>query len=130
MAEVLARAMASERGLSLDFRSAGIRASGGQPASKEAREILAEEGLDLSGHRSRSLDESGGVDLILVMEASQREALDGFGSQVLLFSEWAGESTPGPDLEDPYGQERAAYEATFRRILEYLEEGFRRIEQG
>lgn len=130
MAEFLARAMASERGFSLNFRSAGIRASDGQPASKEARELLAEMGLDLSGHQSRSLEGNEEADLILVMETSQRELLERKGLRVLLFSEWAGESAPGPDLEDPYGQDRAAYEVVFRRIREYLEKGFCRIEQG
>ena len=57
--------------------SAGTWATPGQPALPEVYEAAQRIGIDLSAHRSRRLsrDLLSGYDLILVMQASQQEAL-------------------------------------------------------
>ena len=57
--------------------SAGMWAEPGQPVPEPVQEIAGQYGLDLSGHRSRRVDREllASQDLVLVMQASQREAL-------------------------------------------------------
>jgi protein-tyrosine-phosphatase len=62
---------------SWEIGSAGTWAETGQPALTYVAEAAQHFGLDLSGHRSRRVSEAllSQYDLILVMQASQREAL-------------------------------------------------------
>ena len=68
-----------EKGLDGSWRvgSAGTWATPGQPALPSVLAAARALGLDLSGHRSARLDERmlAAYDLILVMQASQKEAL-------------------------------------------------------
>jgi protein-tyrosine phosphatase len=68
MAEALLRRRLEERGVAAEVASAGLL-PGGAPATEPAIEVMASEGLDLSGHVSRQvspylLDE---VDLVVTM---------------------------------------------------------------
>ena len=68
-------------GLSADIvewvmvESAGTMGISGQPASDYAVKVSAENGIDISGHRSRGLDAgiANESDLILVMETAHKE---------------------------------------------------------
>jgi protein arginine phosphatase len=62
---------------SWEIASAGTWAETGQPALSNIDEAAQHFGIDLSAHRSRRVDEPllSHYDLILVMQASQREAL-------------------------------------------------------
>ena len=62
---------------SWEIASAGTWAETGQPALSHIAEAAQRLGIDLSPHRSRRVSEAllSGYDLILVMQASQREAL-------------------------------------------------------
>ena len=57
--------------------SAGLRATPGQPALREVAAAAERFGLDLSAHRSARVDRDllSEYDLILVMQAGQKEAL-------------------------------------------------------
>lgn len=111
-------------------RSAGTSALDGQPAADQSIALLAAKGIDISGHRSSQLQEWDikQADVILAMEESHRreifyylpEAL----SKVMLFSELVFEQD---DLADPYGGNRADYEATLQRIEDVLTRGWRRL---
>jgi protein-tyrosine-phosphatase len=57
--------------------SAGTEGPAGRPASAESIEVMAEVGIDMTGHRSRVIDvaEIDGADLILTMTGAQERAL-------------------------------------------------------
>jgi len=128
MAEALARALALDRGLQLDFASAGTAAGAGDEASPEAREAMARRGLDLSAHRARPLDAAllDETDLVLVMEPQQLRVLDSFpqaAGKARLLSEWAGEPEPGPPVADPHGGSPDDYDSAAELLEGYLARG-------
>ena len=96
--------------------SAGISAAIGAPASPEGVEILAAEGIDLSGHESQPLTDSivRNADLMITMTRSHRHAI---------IAEWP-EAAPrvkllckkGGDVADPIGGPIEAY----RRCAEQI----------
>ncbi len=105
--------------------SAGLLGIEGAPASAEAIEALAENGLDLSGHRSRGLRE---VDvrtagLIVIMTAAhlaeiERRFRRDLPPRLLIR---AFERSPRPDscaasLDDPMGEPLDAYRRCFAII--------------
>ena len=57
MAEVLFRHLAKKSGQDIHVESAGISAGQGQPASRDAVDAVASDGLDLKKFRSQSLTE-------------------------------------------------------------------------
>lgn len=102
------------RGVSV--KSAGIAAFPGGAASREAVEILAERGIDLSDHCSQPLTERlvRHADLILTMTGSHRQAV---------VSQWPEAAArtfllrpDQRDISDPIGQPPAAYAACAREI--------------
>ena len=132
LAEVLFREMLRRGNLQPGWRSesAGVYASDGQPATEFSRQVAAERGLDLSAHRSKSVDAERlrSADLVLVMEPGHRQALqDEFhqlAGRVHLLSEVADESGP---VEDPVGTTIENYRETADRLTDLLTRGFSRI---
>jgi len=121
-----------EEGMAESWRigSAGTWASPGQPVLPGVSEAAQGFGIDLSAHRSarvsrRLLSE---YDLVLVMQASQREALltefPELGERVYLFSEVVERRSY--DIPDVPGSEEgvreiaAELEALIRRGLKYI----------
>jgi protein-tyrosine-phosphatase len=92
-AEGLARRLAAERGLDVEFASAGEIALDGDRCPPDAVAVAKEYGVDLSSHRARHLrtDEADKV--------------------VPLF-----------DVPDPLGRGPAAYRQTYERLREKVEE--------
>ena len=77
MAEALLRHRLERRGVEAHVHSAGLRLTG-EPASANGVEVLAERGLDLSGHRSRIVNAEllRDTDLVLAMAREHlREAV-------------------------------------------------------
>jgi protein-tyrosine phosphatase len=77
MAEAFLRQRLEERGVQAHVHSAGLRLDG-ERASSEGVNVLAERGLDLSGHRSRIMDAEliGEADLVLALAREHlREAV-------------------------------------------------------
>ena len=105
-------------------KSAGIFAVVGSSASKHSVDILAEMDIDITHHIARTIDidDIEEADLILVMEESQRRSLFHLAPQylhkVLLFNELIDRHD---DVRDPYGQDRAAYEAIAQHTKEVIE---------
>jgi protein-tyrosine-phosphatase len=92
-AEGLARRLVAERGLDVEFASAGEIALDGDRCPPDAVAVAKEYGVDLSSHRARRLtkDETAKV--------------------VPLF-----------DVPDPLGRGPAAYRQTYERLREKVEE--------
>lgn len=133
MAEVLFRARL--RKLRNDWpawqvESAGTWAADGIPASKRSVQVMAEYGLDITGHRSRvvtreMLEE---FDLILTMEPGHKEGMGvefpEAAQRIFLLSEMEGAAMP---VADPYGGTLEDYQKAAGIIDEILANGMERI---
>lgn len=131
MAEGLARAHLAAAGhADWGVSSAGTWALDGRAASEFSLQLLAERGVDLSGHRSRALTDElmAGADLVLVMTRDHKEAVQTefptHADKVYLLSEMAG---PAYDIADPVGGPIEDYRRTFDEIDDLLERGLPRI---
>ena len=109
---------------SWEIASAGTWTMEGRRADRTALKLLAERGIDLSGHRTREVDEEmlAGADLVLAMESGHKEALQvEFPEQagkVYLLSELEGEVDP---VWDPKDLHEEAYRETIEKIDSFLE---------
>ena len=123
-----AAALASELGPDrerVEVGSAGTAASTLGPASPESMAIAAAAGLDLDGHRARRLTEelAKAADLVIVMEAAHRTAVERFGvpaERVKVMSEWPEPGEPGLPVSDPFGGSMESYEECWRRIQHHV----------
>ncbi len=113
-------------------RSAGVWAPENQPPSTNAREIMAERGIDIGDHRGHDLtaEDVEGADLILTMEGGQAEAIQvefpPHAHKVHLLSEMAGRQY---GIRDPYGGPLYEYRQCANEIERLIEEGYPRIMQ-
>ena len=106
--------------------SAGVFAAGGAAASGDAVRALAEEGIDLSQHRSRPLSPT------LLQEADRvytmtRAHLDA----ILAAAPWTRTPVerldPDADIEDPIGTDLPSYQSTAATIRQAVERRLREI---
>ncbi|MCX7425754.1 MAG: low molecular weight protein arginine phosphatase [Planctomycetia bacterium] len=118
MAELLARDMLAKRlrckiealeDRGVIVRSVGMAAAMGAHASPEAVEVMAEAGLDLSGHETHPVTEPlvRHADVIFTMTQSQRQSI---------VAQWPGAakrtsvlSADGGDVVDPIGGPKERY---------------------
>ena len=90
--------------------SAGLGALVGHPASEFSVELMAELGEDITAHRAKQIhpDMVNDADLVLVMEAGHRRAIDDADptarGKVYRLGEWQDK-----DIDDPYRQPKSAY---------------------
>jgi len=123
MAEGLLRAALGGRP-GFQVSSAGVSALVGRAADPHAVALLAERGIDISGHRARQLtpELAAGVDLVLVMDREQEQEAQrlaplarGKVHRIGRFGDF--------DVPDPFRQGRGAFEASLallaRGISEY-----------
>lgn len=117
LAEAIARRLAGERGLSVEFESAGVSALDGGPATPEALQVAREHGLDLGWFTSRSLTQEAvrDADLVLAMTATQRDRARDLGARRALVVTELG-SGSGKTVADPYGCGIAAYEDVYEEL--------------
>ena len=122
-------------GWRVEVRSAGVSAVRGVPASDGSLRVGARHGLDLSGHRSRPVDDEllGWANLILVMShghllrlaelgvAGKAAVLDAFANG----EEGAGE---GADVPDPFGGDDHDYEEAYRTLEELVGKALHQLE--
>jgi protein-tyrosine phosphatase len=126
MAAEYLRHRAARSGLShVVVDSAGLLGIEGAPAAPEAVQVLREDGLDLSTHRSKGVRESDlrTADVVIAMSLDHLDALhelfpDGADSRYLLRAfETAPEPTGGaPELEDPIGTDVETFRRQYRQI--------------
>jgi len=113
------------------FRSAGLQAMPGQPATDGARAAAQERGLSLEEHRSRalSLDMLEGVDWVIGMTRSHvaifKSRFTGFyPGKIGLLGEAGVDlaairgTPPAPEVDDPFGASNSTYASTARQIEE------------
>jgi protein-tyrosine-phosphatase len=133
MADALLQQKLSQRPDAADWRveSAGTWTLGGRPAAQNTQEILKRiYGLDLSSHRTRLVSRSllRPFDLILVMEAGQKEAIrvefPELASRVHLIYEMVGQVR---NVGDPIGGTIKDYEDTAHELDDILTRGLDRI---
>ena len=138
MAEGIARAAASERGITdfvVESAGTGAHAPGDAPADTGASDgaflVALEHGIDLGGHRARALTPEllESADLVLAMGPRHLERVVelGGGAKAHLLSAYATDGRSQQGIEDPYGGPLTAYRATFeeldqkiRRVLDRL----------
>jgi protein-tyrosine phosphatase len=113
----MAEALLRQRAPGLEVSSAGLAALVGRPADPLAVSLLAERGIDLSGHRARQLTAAQveGVELVLVMERRQIADVEALTpaarGRVHLLGRFGRF-----EVADPYRRPRAAFEASLAQI--------------
>jgi protein-tyrosine-phosphatase len=130
LAEAIARRRAHERGLQVEFESAGVSAYDGDAAMPETLQVAREHGLDLSDFAARSLTAHAvrGADLVLTMTASQRDRARSLGARRALVVTELG-SGSGRDVDDPYGCGVAAYRRAYDELEREIELALDALEQ-
>jgi len=115
-----------------NIESAGLHAVVGYEADKTSALLASQEGVDLSEHRGRQIENSmvSSADLILVMTENQRQALvekyPAGSGKVMLFGQWlpngSGETADkGRDITDPIGKSREVFEQVHRLLVDAAE---------
>lgn len=133
MAEVLLKKMLEELGeeyKGIEIISAGTAAADGGPATIHAINVMQEEGLDLSEHKSKRLTSSiiNEADLILTMTRRHKEFVISLvpeaENKVFLLKEFADENidinSDSADIFDPYGYSEEVYRKSAKEIKESL----------
>ena len=125
MAEgLLAQALKKKNRSDVEVLSAGIAAFSCLGPTLETLELLSQEGIDMSAHRSKKADKLMllSSDLILVMEDYHEqyilELTPGLRNRLYLLKEFAKISDSGLNIGDPIGQTENFYEKTFYTIKE------------
>ncbi|TFG66300.1 MAG: low molecular weight protein arginine phosphatase [Gemmatimonadales bacterium] len=133
MAEVIARAVAAQHGFDFEFRSSGVMARDGSPASDLALSVAAAHGLDLSGHQARGLapDDLEWADLVLGMTYTHVDTIrrQTPGIPTLPITGFLSHDHPGAGLgvDDPYGGTIEDYEKVWSTLEEALEAMLKRL---
>lgn len=100
--------------------SAGLSALVNHPADEMAQTLMAEQDIDISAHRTRQLSRAliQQADLILVMEAGHKKAIEGMDptarGKLYRLGEWRD-----MDIPDPYREPRQVFE----QALELIQQG-------
>ena len=132
MAEVLFKQQLSEKGSSDGWvvESAAAWGSPGEPATENARQVAAENGLDLSSHLSQRVEDVDlrSFDLILVMQAGHQEGLRAefpdLAGRIHMLAEMSG---PSYGVVDPVGGDPERYQRTWAEIERIIDAGFETI---
>ncbi len=129
MAKALLEKKLKEQGRSDDIEvlSAGLMMLGGLSAAEEVKELLKQEGMDVSRHRSQGVTGSmlKKSDLILVMEKMHEERILKIAPEVrnrlFLLKEFAKIKESSLDISDPIGRPMDFYVETFAVIKEAID---------
>lgn len=133
LAEALASRLAAERGVSgVSFSSAGTGALNGGGASDAAILVGLEQGIDLSGHRTRALTPAlvAEADLVLVMAPHHLDAVRAIADEigdpapaddkVQLLDQFASGGETADAINDPFGGSLDAYRQTVAELEERI----------
>lgn len=121
MAEAVTRAELGRRGWRhVEVASAGVAALDGAYASEAAIRATGKQGIDLRGHRSRSLSPEllDWADLILAMSPSHLARVERMGAadKGALLSEFASGDPRSAGVSDPFGGDDAVYDRTLAEL--------------
>ncbi|MBL7070189.1 MAG: threonylcarbamoyl-AMP synthase [Candidatus Omnitrophica bacterium] len=128
MAEALLKKRLQEAGRSdVEVSSAGTMMFGGLHATDATKQVLANEGIDVSAHRSQHLDVPllRKSDIILVMEKKHEERVLRLApevkNRVFLLKEFAKISNGRVNIDDPIGRSMGFYGRTLEVIKQAIE---------
>ncbi len=130
MAAALLRRAAAQRGYDWTIASAGVVGHDGDPAEPEARDAMLHLGLDISGHRARSLSEELAVeaDLLLAVESGTarvvRARFPAAAPRLASLGDLAGRPR---DIPDPFRMQIGAWIAYARELDDLLRAALPRI---
>ncbi len=133
MAAGLARAALKERQWShVEVESAGVAAPPGAPAAEHARQVMAELGQDLTGHRARLLTQelAEWADLVAVMGPGHARAVASLAGEgkVSLITDFLEGSGSGRPVPDPFGGDLELYRETRDRLRKAVDALLDRLE--
>lgn len=130
-AGLLKKELASLGKSGIEVRSAGIRALDGFPPTDETIKVMKDEGVDVSGHKSKALSAEliKSFDLILVMEEMHKNDITRrfpeAAGRTFLLKNYKNEKDPGgtEDLEisDPIGMSIDYYKNCFNEVKGQIE---------
>ncbi len=136
MAEgILRKRLSSKVGSQAEVVSAGVAAAAGFPASENSVIACADEGVDISLHRSQPvsrllLEES---DLILAMEDHHADTIKNFAPDLVqnveLLARYGTEDNPAGGIPDPIGGSLDEYRAARDQIRNEIITALPRIER-
>lgn len=126
MAEGMLRALVGSR---VEVGSAGTAALLGHPADDQAREVLAERGIDIAAHRARFATPEllRGSDLVLAMQRHHLAELFEIDPTARGKSFLVGHWLDQREIDDPYQQGRDAFERTMAELEAALAEWLRKL---
>ena len=108
----------------LDVDSAGIHTVTHLEASPEAIQVLADDGIDLTGHRSKMVEPEmvDAADLILTMTAAHKsflvEAYPQADDKIFTLKEFT--DNPGDEITDPFGLGVEAYRKSYLQLKQLI----------
>lgn len=130
MAEALLRVRCADMGRTdLTVTSMGIHGLDTQPATSLGVQVCAENGVDITQHRSRPLSgkELMDADLIFAMEMVQKDFITLFfphvADRVFLMGSWPADDNKRDNVRDPMGRSIRVY----RDIFNIIDREIRRI---
>ncbi len=124
---LLEQALKRKKRTDVEVLSAGIMIASGMGATEATKEVLVQEGIDVSSHRSQKINEDmlRKSDLILVMEKIHEERILQLTSEiknrVFLLKEFAKIDDTNLNIDDPIGRPIEFYEDTLAVIKEAIE---------
>jgi len=110
--------------------SAGTWGLDGEPAALSVQVLMKQRGIDVSGHRARSVTRSllSSADLILAMEKGQVEGMriefPSVRGRIFLVSEMIAAQY---EIADPYGMGMGAFEETAQELEMIFDQGLVQI---
>ena len=128
--------LSKKRKANVSIHSAGTHCLDYQPAAPFAIQAAAEMGIDISGHRARSLDRDmvSKADLILVMEPFHREivarAVPREETDKLRLLADFERPRQSDTIDDPYTRSLKIYRACLKRIEHCLAGVVHHLESG
>jgi len=111
----------------IQVSSAGVMATADMGASASTREVLAQEGMNVAGHRSQRVTQElvDRSDIILVMEDVHEDQILQFAPEVknrlFLLKEFAKINDSNLNITDPVGSSLEFYQDTFLVIKDAVE---------
>jgi len=96
------------------------------PATEPAQRICLAHNIDLSGHRSRSIDAEAlsAADWVFCMSREHVTYLHTFfpwfRNRIVLLGTWPDKPKRGADIPDPMGRSDAVYKKVFRMIADHV----------
>lgn len=124
----IAAALLMERYPQKNIDSAGLSAVVGHHADAKAQEVMRADGLDMSDHIAKQIDEALVVtaDLILTMSTNQTKWIESrwphCRGKTFRIGHWLDK-----DIADPYQHEKSVFETTRQDVIDSLEAWYDKI---